>query len=74
MEIEVIYKNTPIVVEGVYTPSEPMVMYYNDMSGYLGSNSDFEVEDIFIGGISVLELLESDLDNIINLVLEKIEE
>ena len=40
--------NLTIEVSGIYTPEEPMVMYYADGSGYPGSPSEFDITDIKI--------------------------
>jgi hypothetical protein len=75
METEITYRGVKLVVEGTYVPEEPMVMYYADMSGMPGSNSYFEVDAVFVGGVDISELLSfDDIDEIAMLVLENIKE
>ena len=35
-------------IEGIYIPEEPIVMYYPDGSGFPGSPSEFEIQNIKI--------------------------
>lgn len=47
-----------IEVSGFYTPEEKMVMYYSDGSGYPGSPSEFEIDDVKLVKGSIVNLLE----------------
>ncbi len=62
MEVQINYKGIDLVVVGNYTPAEPMVMYYKDGSGYPGSNSEFELTDVFVRDsfISVFNLFSAE--------------
>lgn len=63
-------------VTGIYSPEEPMVMYYKDGSGYPGSASEFEVTEVKIGNVNVDNLIEK-LDaynDLAELVIKQIEE
>jgi len=75
METTIKFKGIDLTVEGVYTPPEPMVMYYKDMSGYPGANSEFECNAIYAGDVDIFELFSlEDLEKIEELCLNKIEE
>jgi hypothetical protein len=75
MEVNIRFKGIDLTVEGVYTPAEPMVMYYKDMSGYDGANSEFECNTIYAGDVDIFELFSlEDLEKIEELCLISIEE
>ena len=67
-------------IEGNYTPEEPMVMYYADGSGYPGSPSEFEIQNIKITKGNLCDLIDylngnTDLwEHLTELVINKIEE
>ena len=73
-------KELIIEVEGTYYPEEPMVMYYADGSGYPGSPSEFEINDIKITKGTLLDLIDNlngnlDLwDYLTELTIKQIEE
>ncbi len=73
-------KELIIEVEGIYYPEEPMVMYYADGSGYPGSPSEFETQDIKIIKGNLCDLIDylngnTDLwEHLTELVINKIEE
>lgn len=73
-------KELIIEVEGIYYPEEPMVMYYPDGSGYPGSPSEFEIQDIKITKGNLCDLIDylngnTDLwEHLTELVINKIEE
>lgn len=62
MEVNIRYKGIDLVVVGNYTPLEEQVRYYSDMSGYPGSNSEFEINDVFVRDsfISVFNLFTAE--------------
>jgi hypothetical protein len=60
-------------VELDYEPSEPMVMYYSDGSGYPGSPAMIGIINVKIENQDVMELLEDYLDEITDLLFEKLE-
>lgn len=74
--VTVIYLGVEFEVSGNYTPEEPMVMYYSDMSGYPGSSSEFEVTSVEIGGQNAEEIIErlDAWDDLAELARTKIEE
>lgn len=74
--VNVIYLGVEFEVSGVYSPEEPMVMYYKDGSGYPGSSSEFEVTSVEIGGQNAEEIIEKldAWDDLAELAREKIEE
>lgn len=47
----------PVCVEYEYEKGEPMVMYYNDGSGYPGSESYVDIKAVFIENVDVYDLL-----------------
>ena len=73
-------KELIIEIEGIYYPEEPMVMYYADGSGYPGSPSEFEIQNIKITKGNLCDLIDylngnTDLwEHLIELVINKIEE
>ena len=73
-------KELIIEVEGTYYPEEPMVMYYADGSGYPGSPSEFEIQNIKITKGNLCGLIDylngnTDLgEHLTELVINKIEE
>lgn len=75
MVVEISYLDVEISVKGVYTPGENEIMYNSDMSGYPGSSPEFEIYNIFIGGVPCFEIFQNyQLEDIQELVIEKIEE
>jgi len=76
-EIEIIFIGIPLRVVGTYEPEEPMVMYYPDGSGYPGSASNFDVNEVYAvdSEIDIFEVFSDDrIETIRDLVIEKIEE
>jgi hypothetical protein len=74
VEVDIKYRGVEITVDGYYTPEEPMVMYYDDGSGYPGSPAEMEIHDIKYFDVSVKDLYES-LDvitEIEDLIIEKL--
>ena len=47
MEINIEFKGISLRVVGEYEAGEEAVMYYSDMSGYPGSNSSFDVNEVY---------------------------
>jgi hypothetical protein len=75
MTVEINYLGVQITVEGLYYPGDPEIMYDLDMAGYPGSNSEFEIHDVFVGEVSIIELLSDyQMEEIISEAIEKIEE
>jgi len=70
---EIEFRGVILDVELDYTPSEPTVMYYSDMSGYPGSPAEIGIINIQIGDQDAMELLEDYLDEITDLLFEKLE-
>jgi hypothetical protein len=67
------FKGVVLDVELDYEPSEPMVMYYSDGSGYPGSPAGIGIISVKIDSQDVYELLEDYLDEITDLLFEKLE-
>jgi hypothetical protein len=70
---EIEFRGVILDVELDYEPSEPMVMYYSDGSGYPGSPAGIGIINIKIENQDVMELLEDYLDEITDLLFEKLE-
>ena len=74
-ELEIELKGIKMTVEGYYFPGEPQVRYYDDMSGYPGSDSEFEINSVKIHDQEIWDLLtDNDFDEITQICLTKIEE
>ena len=73
-------KELTIEVGGTYYPEEPMVMYCADGSGYPGSPSEFEIQNIKITKGNLCGLIDylngnTDLgEHLTELVINKIDE
>jgi hypothetical protein len=77
MQVEINYLGVPLTVQGTYYEGESQVMYDSNGEGYPGSSSEFEILEITVSDseIDIWELLSSNqIDEITNLVIEKIEE
>ena len=77
MEINIEFKGIPIRVVGEYEAGEEAVMYYGDMSGYPGSNSSFDVNEVYAedSEVDIFELFSpADLEILSEKVLEQIED
>ena len=68
------YKGVELEVEYDYQPEEACVMYYSDGSGYPGCAEQIDITEITINGVDVFELLENDLEEIEELISNKIHE
>lgn len=77
MEINIKFKGVPIIVVGEYEAGEEAVLYYDDMSGYPGSSSSFDINEVYAedSEIDIFELFSSaDLEIIEEKVIEQIED
>ena len=77
MEINIEFKGIPLRVVGEYEAGEEAVMYYSDMSGYPGSPSSFNVEEVYVedSEIDIFEFFSpADLEVISEKILEQIED
>ena len=77
METTINYKGIPLIVHGTYEAEEEAVRYYSDGSGYPGSASSFDVNEIYVedSEIDIFEFFScANLDEISELVINKIEE
>lgn len=71
---KITYLGIDMEIEGNYYPGEAQIMYDSDMGGYPGSASEFEIYDVFVEGVSIINLLQDfQLEDIQTEVLEKIE-
>ena len=74
-EVEINYLGVQMSVEGLYYPGEPGVMYDSDMAGCPESISEFEIYDVMVGEVSIIELLSDyQMQEIQSEVIEKIED
>ena len=77
MEINIEFKGIPLRVVGEYEAGEEAVMYYSDMSGYPGSPSSFDVNEVYAedSDIDIFELFSpADLEVLSEKILEQIED
>ena len=74
MNKTIFYKGVEFDVDFYYQPEEPMIMYYADGSGYPGSPAEIEIYEIKHKGTYFYEVLEDNLDDIEDLIWEKLEE
>lgn len=77
MEINIEFKGIPLRVVGEYEAGEEAVRYYSDMSGYPGSPSSYDVEEVYVedSEIDIFEFFSpDDLEIIAEKVLEQIED
>ena len=77
MEINIEFKGISLRVVGEYEGGEEAVMYYSDMSGYPGSNSSFDVNEVYTedSEIDIFELFSpADLEVLSEKILEQIED
>ncbi len=74
--VTVTYLGVELEVSGVYSPEDPMVMYYQDGSGYPGSSSEFEITSVEIGGQNAEEIIDKlyAWNDLVELAIKKIEE
>lgn len=71
---KITYLGIDMEIEGNYYPGEAQIMYDSDMGGYPGSPSEFEIYDVFVEEVSIINLLQDfQLEDIQTEVLEKIE-
>jgi len=74
-ELELVLYTVPLQVVGEFTPKEEMVMYYSDLSGYPGAPAEFEIEDVFLNGISIYDLMgDIALESLGDMAIDFIEE
>jgi len=69
IETEVNVYDVRLEVSGYYSPAEPMVMYYSDMSGHPGCSAEFEISSVKLEGIVITDLLS---DDVYNEIIEKV--
>lgn len=63
------YKGIEFELEGIYTEGEERTY------DYPGSNSEYELYNALVNGIDILEILvESQIEDLIDLAIEQIEE
>jgi hypothetical protein len=75
-KVEIKFKGIPLIVEGYYEKGEEAVYNYGDGSGYPGSNSSFDVNEIYVeySEIDIFELFSAaDLEEIKEICLTEIE-
>lgn len=76
-KVNISYKGVELTVLGDYTPEEPMVMYYDDMSGHPGSPAEFNIEEIIFNNIDVYDIYDcfiGSIEDIEELCLTEINE
>lgn len=77
MEINIEFKGIPLRVVGEYEAGEEAVMYYSDMSGYPGSSSSFDINEVYAedSDIDIFELFSpADLEVLAEKILDKLED
>ena len=77
MEINIEFKGIALRVVGEYEAGEEAVMYYSDMSGHPGSNSSFDVNEVYAedSDIDIVELFSpADLEVLAEKILEQLED
>ena len=77
MEINIEFKGISLRVIGEYEAGEEAVRDYSDMSGYPGSNSSFDVNEVYAedSDINIFELFSpADLEVLTEKILEQIED
>jgi hypothetical protein len=68
----VVYKDVELFVIYEYIPPEPMVRYYEDGSGYPGSDAEINIQEILCNDVDITELIEAipkgfeDIEDLIN--------
>jgi hypothetical protein len=58
MQIEITYLGVELTVEGTYEAEEPSRTSGPPEDCYEGSPSYFEIDDIFVGGVSIIEMFQ----------------
>lgn len=72
--VEINYLGADLEIEGLYSPPEKEERYDFNMTGTPESAADFEVSKVMAGGIDIIGILyDNQIDDIINLCLEKLE-
>ena len=75
MEVEIVYLEVPLTVKGIFYPEELELMYDSDISGCPGYPPEFDIHEVFAGGVSIIDLLsDNQLDDIKSETIKKIEE
>ena len=68
-KVTVNYNGVEIELDGYYTPGEERTY------DYPGSGSDYEIYNALVNGVDILEiLLESQIEDLVNLAIEQIED
>jgi hypothetical protein len=76
-KVTINFKGIPLIVEGYYEKGESRVLYYGDLDGFPGSNSSFDVNEIYVedSEIDIFELFSvADLEEIETICLTEIED
>lgn len=68
--VEVYYKDTPLMVEGIYSRGAPARITDDPFTSSPPEGADFEIEGVYIADIEVTDLLADQLDNIADAVCE----
>ena len=68
------FRDVNLSVSYYYQPEEPEVRYYKDGSGYPGCAATLEIEKITISGVDVTLLLDDYMNDIEDLIWEKLSE
>ncbi len=72
MVVDIIFYDIQLEVHGIYTKGEEGTMYHSDLSGTPPTSDSFDIEAIYVGGIDIINLLEDKLEQIEELIYEKI--
>ena len=72
--VEIEFKNVPLVVKGDYTEGDSGTAYHEDLSGTPPTDSQYEIENIFVESVDIYDLFSyDDISRIEELVLIELE-
>ena len=75
MEINIEFKGIPLRVVGEYEAGEERTYYDDNLGGHPGSNSSFDVNEVYAEDIDIFELFSpADLEILEEKILEQIED
>ena len=65
------YRGIELDVEFYFSPSEPAIMYDSDLGGHPGGGEEIELYSIGHRGEDITELIEDQLEDIEEILIEK---
>ena len=69
IEIGVTIYDVYLTVSGYYHPEEPEEMYDDNLEGYPGCNSEFELQSVELNGTRITDLIS---DEVYDMIIEKV--